>query len=207
MKMARILYPVNVLGPGDRIALWLSGCPHKCANCINPDLWEQHNDQEMSLSAILAVINAISKKGPVDGFVFTGGDPMYQAKELSILLPMIRVYSNDILVYTGYEYEQLMSFADQSYKDCLKSISVLIDGRYIDDLNDGTPLRGSSNQRIIFLKDKIERKYMDYLSHINTNETQQFLTSGGFISVGIHHKGFQKELQEKAKERGVIIHV
>ena len=205
MKIARILYPVNVLGPGDRIGLWLSGCPHRCRKCCNPELWEQQDDQEMSLVAILSAISAISQRGPVDGFVVTGGEPMFQAQELSALLPMLKVYSDDILVYTGYEYEHLVSSPNHFYRDCLQNISVLIDGRYIDDLNDGSPLRRSSNQRLLFLEKEIEDRYRDYLNKSGADEIQQFPTSDGFILVGIHRKGFQEELQIKAKERGVII--
>lgn len=205
MKIARILYPVTVLGPGRRVGIWLSGCPHHCDHCCNPELWEQHDDQEMSVDTIFAAIAAISKKGPVEGFVLTGGDPMYQAKELSVLLHILKTFSSDILVYTGYEYEQLLSFCDPAYKDCLKNISVLIDGKYIDALNDGTPLRGSQNQRILFLDNSIKERYLDYLAQVDSNEIQAFPTSDGFISVGIHHRGFRSDLQNKAKERGVII--
>ncbi len=205
MKIARILYPITVLGPGRRVGLWLSGCPHRCDNCINPELWEQHEDQEMPIPAILAAISSISKQGTIDGFVFTGGDPMLQAEEMSVLLPLLKHFAEDILVYTGYEYEQLLSFGEPIYYDCLKYISVLIDGKYIDELNDGSLLRGSSNQRILFLDETIKDKYTNYFTSSRVNEIQQFPTSDGFISVGIHRRGFRNEIRNKAKERGVII--
>lgn len=205
MKIARILYPVTVLGPGKRIGIWFSGCPHHCEHCCNPELWEPRDDQEMSLDTIFAAIAAIAGKGPIEGFVLTGGDPMMQAEELCILLPMLKTFSNDILVYTGYEYEQLLSFSDPAYKDCLKNVSVLIDGKYIDELNNGSPLKGSQNQRILFLDSSIKGRYLDYLAQIDSNEIQTFPTLDGFVSVGIHHRGFRSDLQNKAKERGVII--
>ena len=196
MKIARILYPVTVLGPGKRVGIWFSGCPHHCAHCCNPELWEQRDDQEMSLDTIFAAIAAIAGKGPIAGL---------QAEELCILIPMLKTFSNDILVYTGYEYEQLLSFCNQAYRDCLKNVSVLIDGKYIDELNDGSPLKGSQNQRILFLDSSIKERYLDYLAQIGSNEIQTFPTSDGFVSVGIHHRGFRSDLQNKAKERGVII--
>lgn len=36
MYVARILYPVEVLGPGKRVGIWFSGCPSKCKGCSNP---------------------------------------------------------------------------------------------------------------------------------------------------------------------------
>ena len=41
MYVARILYPVKVLGPGNRIGIWVSGCNHRCKGCSNPELWKQ----------------------------------------------------------------------------------------------------------------------------------------------------------------------
>ncbi|MDU1325741.1 MAG: 4Fe-4S single cluster domain-containing protein [Clostridiales bacterium] len=205
MKVARILYPVTVLGPGRRVGIWFSGCPHHCEHCCNPELWEQRDDQEMSLDTIFAAIAAVAERGPIEGFVLTGGDPMMQAEELSVLLPMLKTFSNDILVYTGYEHEQLLSFCNPAYKYCLKNVSVLIDGKYIDALNDGSPLRGSQNQRILFLDSSIKERYLEYLAQIGSNEIQTFPASDGFISVGIPRRGFRSDLQNKAKERGVII--
>lgn len=40
MYIARILYPVEVLGPGKRIGIWFCGCPRRCEGCSNPELWE-----------------------------------------------------------------------------------------------------------------------------------------------------------------------
>lgn len=40
MYIARILYPVKVLGPGERIGIWMDGCEHGCIGCSNPELWD-----------------------------------------------------------------------------------------------------------------------------------------------------------------------
>lgn len=39
MYVARILYPVEVLGPGKRVGICFYGCPRKCKGCSNPRLW------------------------------------------------------------------------------------------------------------------------------------------------------------------------
>ena len=47
MNVARILYPVKVLGPGKRIGIWLCGCDRECFGCSNPELWEPKPEYEL----------------------------------------------------------------------------------------------------------------------------------------------------------------
>jgi len=185
MYIARILYPVEVLGPGKRIGIWFCGCPHKCKGCSNPELWEKQEKYQISLNNVLKLICEISDNHQVDGFTITGGEPLEQLDDLSCLIDSIKCISDDILVYTGYEFEEL------SGKD-IKNISVLITGRYKESLNDNSLLRGSSNQEIHILSKKHEEKYKRYLS-IEVNKIQNFTTRDGVVSVGIHKADFLKE--------------
>ena len=185
MYIARILYPVEVLGPGKRIGIWFSGCSHGCVGCSNPELWQQQETHKISIDDILALICQISDANPVDGFTITGGDPMEQSKELSFLLKELKTISDDILVYTGFKIEELT-------EKQLENISVLIDGKYVEELNDNSLLRGSSNQRIHILEESQKNKYEIYLN-TETNKIQNFTTNDGIVSVGIHKPDFMKE--------------
>lgn len=195
MYVARILYPVEVLGPGKRIGIWFCGCPHKCKGCSNPELWEFQEKYKTSLEAILTLIETIAKEHQVDGFTITGGDPMYQAADLQKLIMHLCKLSSDILVYTGYEIEELP-------KDYLHNISVLIDGRYIEERNNNCILRGSDNQRIHILNATMQEKYNEYLQN-SSNQIQNFTTTDGIISVGIHKPNFINELNGKIIEKGL----
>jgi len=185
MYIARILYPVEVLGPGKRIGIWFSGCSHGCVGCSNPELWQQQEKHKISIDDILALIHQISDANPVDGFTITGGDPMEQSEDLFYLLKELKKISNDILVYTGFEKEELT-------EKQLENISVLIGGKYVEELNDNSLLRGSSNQRIQILEEKQRVKYETYLN-IESNKIQNFTTNDGVVSVGIHKPDFMKE--------------
>ena len=68
MNVARILYPVRVLGPGERVGLWLSGCNRGCKGCSNPELWQRKPEFEISTDNLLRLIHKISDAHPVDGF-------------------------------------------------------------------------------------------------------------------------------------------
>ena len=185
MYIARILYPIEVLGPGKRIGIWFCGCSRGCKGCSNPELWQIQEKYRINIDSVLELIHQISDKNPVDGFTITGGDPIEQSKDLSNLLKELKTISNDILVYTGYEIEELT-------EKQLENISVLIDGNYVEELNDNSLLRGSSNQRIHILEEAQKNKYERYLS-TETNKVQNFMTNNGIISVGIHKPNFMKE--------------
>ena len=184
MYVARILYPVEVLGPGKRIGIWFCGCSHGCKGCSNPELWQRQEKYKISIDDVLALIQQISDVNPVDGFTITGGDPMEQSDELMALLDKLKSISDDILVYTGYEIEELE-------ENQLRNISVLIDGKYKEVLNDNSILRGSSNQRIHILDEKQRDKYETYLK-TESNKIQNFITNDGYVSVGIHKPEFMK---------------
>ncbi|MDR1135084.1 MAG: radical SAM protein [Clostridiales Family XIII bacterium] len=104
MNIARILYPVKVLGPGNRIGIWLSGCPRRCKGCSNPELWEWRSEFELSVSEVRKLIMKIAAASSVDGFTISGGEPMVQAEELAGLVDCLKTVSGDILIYTGYTY-------------------------------------------------------------------------------------------------------
>lgn len=182
MYIARILYPVEVLGPGRRVGIWFCGCPRRCKGCSNPELWEFQERYKTSPETIFKLIQDIAKENPIDGFTVTGGDPMYQPKELQQLLLLLKSISDDIIVYTGYHKKELE-------QDMLANISVLIDGEYIEELNDNSLLRGSSNQNIIILDEKKKDRYKSYLQR-ETNKIQNFFVADGVVSVGIHRPDF-----------------
>lgn len=202
MNVARILYPIEVLGPGKRLGIWLVGCYRKCPKCSNPELWEKKSYYEVNLEDLLKIIMPILIQRHVDGIIITGGEPFNQAEELAVLLKSLEKYNDDIMVYTGYTLEELKD-ADIFTKECLEHIGVLIDGPYIDAFNNGVAMRGSYNQRVHIFKRSLKPKYEVYLSSSN-NLIQNFITQDGIVSVGIHKRNFKEELTEKSRKKGVI---
>lgn len=189
MNIARILYPVEVLGPGRRVGLWLCGCDRACKGCSNPELWHRRPEFELSIAEIMTLIERIATSHPIDGFTITGGEPMDQAEELAVLLQQLCTISCDILVYSGYKIEELRAAKSTAIDAVLNSIAVLIDSPYIEELNDNSLLRGSSNQNIHILAPSVKASYRDYLARAN-NRIQNFTTTDGVVSVGIHRAKF-----------------
>jgi len=189
MNVARILYPVQVLGPGNRIGIWVAGCSRGCNGCSNPELWIQKPEYEISVNQLASIIEGLAGDHRIDGFTISGGEPMKQAKELVELIERLSDLSSDFLVYTGYRLQELREMHDQAIESLLARISVLVDGEYIEELNNNTFLRGSSNQKVHILNPKYQEKYDQYLK-TGRNQIQNFTTTDGVVSVGIHHKSF-----------------
>lgn len=198
MYIARILYPVNVLGPGKRVGIWFNGCSHHCPGCSNPELREPRERYKTTLETILRLTEYICKFQSVDGFTLTGGDPFAQPETLRLLLPELSKITNDILVYTGFEYEELLHM----YPDLVAQVGVLIDGKYIQERNTGVILRGSDNQQIIVLNEQLADRYQKYLQAAK-NEIQNFTTIDGVISVGIHRPEFINQVDTLLREKGL----
>lgn len=198
MYIARVLYPVKVLGPGNRIGIWVAGCCHECKGCSNPELWERNEKYFITKNKFREIIFSISNRFKVDGFTLTGGDPFFNASDLNDILEVITTVSEDVLVYTGYSYSSLL--AKIEYKQCLDRIAVLIDSPYVESLNNNSFLRGSSNQQIIILKDGYKDKYERYIKE-GQNEIQNFMTRNGFISVGIHGRNYENQLDDKLRQK------
>ncbi len=199
MYIARIIYPIKVLGPGIRIGIWFAGCSHGCKGCSNPELWNADAKYELDCSQVMSLIDSIAETNQVDGITLTGGDPLEQPEALRELLPKLVLITDDILLYTGYKYAQIRD----KYEDILRFVAVVVDGPYIEHLNYGEALRGSSNQRIIVLKKQYADDYRCFVSEA-PGEIQNFFLENGFISVGIHRPNFRKELDALMTEKGVV---
>lgn len=200
MYIARILYPVEVLGPGKRIGIWFDGCEHHCRGCSNPELWEQQEQYRAEAGTVLEMIRMIAGENPVDGFTLTGGDPFLQPEALGELLDPLREISEDILVYTGYLAEVLKKL----YPELLARIAVLIDGPYMEARNHALPLIGSDNQRIIYLKEGYRERYAPILAQV-TSRIQNFRVRDGIISVGIHRPDYAQQLKDAAQRKRLTI--
>ncbi len=200
MYVARLLYPVMVLGPHRRLGIWLSICHHHCKGCSNPELWEANKHQEITVDELYETIWQLHQHQKIEGFTITGGDPFYQSKELSLLVEKILMISDDIILYSGFTFQELKESNDKSIQDVLSHIAVLIDGRYIEEENDGTFMVGSKNQNKIILNPKYKKSYEEYFQK-GKNQIQNFMTDNGIVSVGIHRLDFDKQIRKELKDK------
>ena len=104
-----------------------------------------------------SILQGLTANGVHRSLCIMGGEPLCEENlfltqmvinEVKRALPDTKIY-----LWTGYVLEDLEKRTDNRTAAILSSIDCIIDGPYKQELRDITlPMRGSSNQRITYLK-------------------------------------------------------
>ena len=151
LRVSEKLVHCQVLGPGIRSVIWVSGCERHCPGCIASQYHSQTSGYEEEIEDVVKwfLVNGD------DHLTISGGEPFLQADALYDMVQQIKkVKDIGVIVYTGYKIEELNH-------PLLDVIDLVIDGEYIEELNDDRPYIGSSNQRLIRLTNRYDDE-MDY---------------------------------------------
>lgn len=147
-------------GPGVRISLFVSGCPHHCKGCFNEVTWDFTYGKPYTQETINHILELL-KPDYIKGITFLGGEPMAPSNQESVLNTMRQIkghYTNkDIWLYTGYllDTDIMGKMVDTlpHTSEILSYIDVLVDGPFIEEQkNLNLQFKGSENQRIIDMK-------------------------------------------------------
>ncbi len=155
IRVAGIVSDSITDGPGLRLTLFVQGCERNCQGCHNQSALPLDGGNLYTLQEIMDII----KKNPIlSGVTFSGGEPMLQAEALLPLARMIQDVGLDLAIYTGYTFEELINHGNASVLELLSLANTLIDGPFILAKKSlKLSFRGSSNQRIINLKDSMKQ--------------------------------------------------
>lgn len=184
----------ELLGPYRRFVIWVHGCCFDCEGCLA----ENTKNGAYTEKNIYELAEEILCSG-TEGITISGGEPFLQAESLFRLIEYIKTVKNiGVIIYSGFTLEELSE--DESCKKLLSVTDILIDGRYIKELDDGRAYIGSSNQRLYYLSDRYrsigEEYYSSYKRRaeikINLNE---------IVLIGVPSKNVLdvwKKLKEKS---------
>ncbi len=181
-------------GPGLREAVWVQGCPFHCSNCISPEWIPKRIEtlitpEKLAQQILQRSDPSTSLRTGITGITFSGGEPMLQAVGLAQLIKLTRQQRDlSLICFSGFTLEQLQQNPPGTgVKELLSEIDVLIDGQYIAEKNDNQGLRGSSNQRIHFLTDRIAPD--DYDFQFGKRKVEIYIQDGETLLVGVPSKG------------------
>ena len=155
-KIAGIYWDDTAAAPGISLSVYFSGCHFHCPGCHNPEAQDFNYGEEFTPEIIREILSKLNKNGVARKLSILGGEPLCEENRKAVydlvslcrkIYPKIKIY-----IWTGYTIEELFEEQDPFIEKIFKHIDCLIDGRYEQDKRDITlPLRGSSNQRIIYL--------------------------------------------------------
>lgn len=197
LNVAGVCPATRALGPGVRAVVWVQGCCFHCKGCVAPE-WIPFRVVRLIRPEHLAEI--LLRDPQVEGLTLSGGEPMLQARGLARLVKIARQSRElSVVCYTGFTLEALRTRPPgPGVEELLAETDVLIDGPYVEPLNDGRGLRGSANQRIHFLTDRLKGE--DFVT--TPRRVEVHLGEGWLMLVGIPPLGLDPNLpvlQQRAK--------
>ena len=172
------------LGPGKRYCLWVQGCNRHCHGCISPLSQDLNGGYLMSPRAVAMEI-ALSA---AEGVTISGGEPFLQSTELAEMLTDLKIMTGretGVIIYTGYLLEELQKMEEA--QPLLAMTDLLIDGPYIQELDDGKALRGSSNQGIHYLTPRYDRPEIRDMYGADRRVVQTIRHGFGITRVGVYN--------------------
>jgi anaerobic ribonucleoside-triphosphate reductase activating protein len=146
--------------PGLCVSFFTQGCPHHCPGCHNPETWDFNRGKEFTNDTLKEILEALTAQNIHRDLCIMGGEPLCQENAFltRLIIQEVRkhVPETKIYIWSGYTYEELKANQNPHIADSLRLADVLIDGPYIEAERDITlDMRGSRNQRIIDLSEKI----------------------------------------------------
>ena len=147
-------------GPGIRMSVWFQGCPHKCTGCFNEETWDKDGKGDVYNETHLQKIISILDSSPVHkDLSILGGEPLVNynidavidiCKNIKKIFPNVQIW-----IWSGFLFETLIKL--EKFQELVNYFDVLVDGKFEIDKKDLTLMyRGSSNQRVIDIKETLQ---------------------------------------------------
>ena len=167
IRLAGVVRESIVDGPGIRLAVFTQGCPHHCQGCHNP---QTHDFNGGYMSNTDNILKAVKQNPMLQGVTFSGGEPFMQCEPLCELAQKCHQLGLNIMVYTGFTFEQLQAGFDQhpQWKQLLENADILVDGKFVyKEKSMLLPFRGSKNQRILDVPQSLKEKKAVLIETLN----------------------------------------
>ncbi len=173
----------EVLGPYKRFIVWVQGCKRRCKGCIAKDSWALDGGELVEVDAI---VQQIFRQENIEGITISGGEPFLQQDALCELISKVRGHKDvGVIIYTGMKYSEIENTALAHFAD------LIIDGEYVEELNDNKSLRGSSNQNVLCLTERYKNIVPEYYGR-NGRKIELILADGVTKMIGIPSKEFEQ---------------
>ena len=201
VRLHNIVMHTKALGPQNRMAIWFQGCTRHCKGCMSPQSRPVNGGRVIPVQDL---IHTICSADDIEGITISGGEPFLQTDALYLLLSALRKETDlGVIIYTGFTVDELLAQNNPKVEAILSGLAdIIIDGEYIDELNDGGSLKGSSNQKVVFLT----KRYLPYkhLYEGRNRDVQVVISGDEALLVGIPDRDMLevwKKAADKLQER------
>jgi anaerobic ribonucleoside-triphosphate reductase activating protein len=160
LNLADVAAPSWANGPGARGVIFVQGCRIHCPGCHNPHTWSH---EPRHLCTVDALVEWYQNQPGLRGLTLSGGEPFEQAAALAKTCRVLRANGADVVVFTGFERSVLDSGSIPHATELLSEVDLLIDGPFRAESPCEWPLRGSTNQALHFLTDRIRPSELEGL--------------------------------------------
>ena len=158
-------------GEGVGVSLFVQGCHFHSKNCFNQDTWDFSDGKEWNREIEDEFMKLVNRPY-IKRVSLLGGEPLADENVLDIMRLINRIKTEcpdkKIWCYTGYTWEQIfpivnpylnLTQAEMTRQNAVKNCDILVDGRFVEEEKDlSLEFRGSKNQRIIDVKERITSK-------------------------------------------------
>jgi len=182
INVAHMVERCRVLGPGERLVLWVQGCPLRCPGCHNPQFQPFENATWIGVEELARAISAVAG---IEGVTYVGGEPFAQAEALAGLSGFLHSSGLSVMAYSGFALEQLMDGVLPHSRQLLNQTDLLLEGPYMEDIPSERPWRGSDNQRLIALSDRYRSRIVEWNQPTGQQFEVRFDGDGGIEILGI----------------------
>ena len=157
MRYADVIWNDIAAGDGLCVSFYTQGCPHHCPGCHNQATWDFEGGKEFPATLLDELVVRLNAQGIHRPLCILGGEPLCNENLFltNLLVSTVKEKSphTKIIVWTGYEFEELQKSGSPHMKNILANVNTIVDGPYIKEQRDVTlKMRGSHNQRIIDLR-------------------------------------------------------
>ena len=168
MKYCQLLKDCISDGPGVRVSIYFSGCNLHCKGCHNAVAWDFNYGQEFTKDTINEIKEALNHKY-ISGLTIAGGEPLQQNKKA--LYKFVKEIKKEfpektIWLYTGYEWVQARKSKIMKFIDAVVVGPFILEKR---DISCNNKWRGSTNQRVVNVKESLKQKKQINLLGISNN--------------------------------------
>lgn len=154
LNVAKIIDVTQAEGPGLRTAIWVQGCLKRCVGCCNGQFLKIQPADVCDSQMIIEQIAHNQQQYGIEGVTLLGGEPFLQAEGLADIAQTCRKMGLSVMVFTGYQLEELDDFRFKGASQLLEATDILVDGEYQQALTENVRnWVGSTNQRFHYFTD------------------------------------------------------